>query len=437
MLTRRGFIGTAAAGWSVAQRATAAPAPASAPGGAGLDPGLRDRIYGLVIGGFIGDALGGPIEFQSPDAVARLRDAPRRWTHGERFDAAAAEATKARLLRQWRGYSELRPIPEPYAHWSAMAPAGTITDDSRHKLVLLEALRVADAGRALELADLAQAYLDWPRRPEVRSRPGWNRLLQDWLTEWWYAARWIQGERDLARALPPERMWNGLATCCGQMTSLPLAAVFAGAPVQAYEAAFRLGFFDNGWGRDLNAAIVAGLAAALAVPADAANLRRWEVVSAAMRETDPYGHSRIPWCQRSVDRWLGLARRLVHESQREPARLFAGLDQSFRETVKWEAQVPFVVVAACWELAEADPLAALALTLEWGHDTDSYAQIAGALAGALYGAELFPVAWRRDVETRLEADYGVRVAQEVDLLARLHATAHVRPVVAGVPLIAA
>lgn len=436
MLTRRGFIGAATAGLSVAQHVAGAQAPAP-PAGTNPDPALRDRMHGLLLGGFIGDALGGPIEFQSPEAVARLRDAPRRWVRGERFDEAAAAATKARLLQQWRGYGELRPVPEPYAHWSAMAPAGTITDDSRHKLVLLEALRVADSGGLLGVSDLAQSYLDWPRRPEVRSRPGWNRLLQDWLTEWWYAARWILGERDLARALPPERMWNGLATCCGQMTSLPLAAVFAGAPAHAYEAAFRLGFFDNGWGRDLNAALVAGLAAALAVPAEASNLDRWEVVSAAMRETDPYGHSRIPWCQRSVDRWLGLARRLVQDARREPARLFEGLDQSFRETVKWEAQVPFVVVTACWELAEADPLAALALTLEWGHDTDSYAQIAGALAGALHGPELFPVNWRRDVETRLEADYGVRVAQEVDLLARLNASAHVRPVVAGVPLIAA
>jgi hypothetical protein len=154
-----------------------------------------------------------------------------------------------------------------------------------------------------------------------------------------------------------------------------------------------------------------------------------------MRTTDPYGHSQIPWCERSVDRWLGVAGRLVRESDREPARLFEGLDQVFRDTVKWEAQVPFVVVAACWELAEDDPLVALALTLEWGHDTDSYAQIAGALAGALHGPELFPVAWKQDVEARLEADYGVRVRQEVELLARLHSAAQVRPVIAGVPLI--
>ena len=434
MLTRRQFLGTATAGLAAAE-SVPAESPAPTPSGRLPDSGLQDRMYGLLLGGFIGDALGGPIEFQAPEAVARLPDPPRRWVLGERLDGAAADATRARLLRQWRGYADLRPVPEPYAHWSASAPAGTITDDSRHKLVLLDALRVPIAGGELDVRHLAQAYLDWPVRPEVRARPGWNRLLQDWLTEWWYAARWIQGERDLARARPPERMWNGLATCCGQMTSLPLAAIYAGAPTHAYEAAFRLGFYDNGWGRDLNAALVAGLATALTVPNGVSKDSAWLAVSGAMRATDPYGHAQIPWCQRSVDRWLGLASRLVREADREPARLFAALDLVFRETVKWEAQVPFVVVAACWQLAEGDPLVALALTLEWGHDTDSYAQIAAALAGALHGPEIFPASWRRDVEVRLEADYGVRVRQEVELLARLHATAQVRSVIAGVPLI--
>jgi ADP-ribosylglycohydrolase len=434
MLNRRQFLGTAAAGLAAAESVTGE-SPAPTPSGKAPASGLQDRMYGLLLGGFIGDALGGPIEFQAPEAVARLSDPPRRWVRGERLDAAAAEATKARLLRQWRSYADLRPVPEPYAHWSASAPAGTITDDSRHKLVLLEALRLPGAGGELDARLLAQAYLEWPVRPEVRARPGWNRLLQDWLTEWWYAARWLQGERDLARARPPERMWNGLATCCGQMTSLPLAAIYAGAPTHAYEAAFQLGFFDNGWGRDLNAALVAGLAAALTVPNGSSKGAAWRAVSEAMRTTDPYGHSQIPWCERSVDRWLGVAGRLVRESDREPARLFEGLDQVFRDTVKWEAQVPFVVVAACWELADGDPLVALALTLEWGHDTDSYAQIAGALAGALHGPELFPVAWKKDVEARLEADYGVRVGQEVELLARLHSAAQVRSVIAGVPLI--
>ncbi len=430
MLTRRGFIGSAAAGWVAVDRARAG--QTGEPPAQPVDPARVQRLRGLLLGSFIGDALGGPIEFQPKEAVARLRNPPKQWALGEKLDASARAAAADRLRFQWRDYSALRPTPEPYAHWGFNAPAGTITDDSRHKLVLLDALREAVAGDPVEVATLARAYLAWPSRPELRARPGWSRLQQDWLTEWWYASRWILGERDLARARPPERMWNGLATCCGQMTSLPLACVYAGAPVQAYESAFTLGFFDNGWGRDLNAALVAGLAVALVLPKDRDPMSAWTSVAAAMRTTDPYGHGQIPWCQRSVDRWLGLAQRLVAEAAGEPARLFAGLDREFRDTVKWEAQVPLTVVAACWELAGGDPLAALVLTLEWGHDSDSYAQIAGALAGALHGPGIFPEAWQREVEERLLADYGVRLEVEVDLLASLHAAARTREIVRGV-----
>lgn len=115
--------------------------------------------------------------------------------------------------------------------------------------------------------------------------------------------------------------------------------------------------------------------------------------------------------------------------------MFEGLEEEFRETVKWEAQVPFVVVLSCWELAGGDPLVALALTLEWGHDTDSYAQIAGGFAGALFGPGIFPEAWRRDVSARLAADYGVDLEAEVLRLGRLNGLAQRRPVVRGVPVI--
>lgn len=424
MLTRRGFIGTAAAGFAVGGASTTAAEP--------VDPARLERIRGLMYGTMIGDALGGPIEFQPPEKVSGLERAPKRWKRGEKLDDAAAAAAKERLRWQWRDYTLLRPEPEPYAHWSREAPPGTITDDSRHKLVLLESLGAMEQVGGMEVEDLARAYLDWPRRAGVRSGEGRARLLQDWLGEWWYAARWVLGERDLARARPPERLWNGLATCCGQMTSLPLACVYAGAPEPAYEAAYRLGFFDNGWGRDLNAGIVAGLARALTVTVGPSPVDAWKEVLAAMVETDPYGYRAIPWCPRAVDRWMEVVRRRVSAAQGEPAVLFEGLEEEFRETVKWEAQVPFVVVLACWEIAGGDPLVALALTLEWGHDTDSYAQIAGGFAGALFGPGIFPEAWRRDVATRLLVDYGVELEAEILRLGRLNGLARRRPVVRGV-----
>jgi ADP-ribosylglycohydrolase len=369
----------------------------------------------------IGDALGGPVEFQPPEKVHALPDGPKAWREGEALDQSqlAAAARRFRL----RPYSPLRPRPEPYAHWAADAPPGTVTDDSRHKMILLHALRTQEAtgGGALTEQDLARAYLSWLDSPAIAARQDYRKIGREWLAEMQLAARWTLGERDESRALPTERLWVGLPTCCGQMTLPPLAAIYAGDPESAYRAAFSCAFFDNGWGKDLNAALVAGLAAALVLPAaevKADPAKAWSEIVRAMRTADPYRHRDVPWSTRSVDRWLDVASRVVKASQGEPARLFKLLGAEFRETTKWEAQVPFVVTFAAAELCRYDPLAALELSIEWGEDTDSYAQLLGAFVGALHGPEVFPEAARRAVAERLKADYGEEVSEWVAVLGR-------------------
>lgn len=386
---------------------------------------VDERVCGLMWGTAIGDALGGPIEFQPRDKIQNLLDPPKVWQPGEKLDAAACNAAAGRL--RLRGYRDLRPAPESYGQWNTFSEPGTITDDTRHKLILLFALQKADRTERwpLSVQELAQAYLDWPSSPAIVGRPGYDALARDWLEEWQLAARWVLGDRDLSRALPPERMWQSLPTCSGQMTLLPLAALEAGRPDAAYRAAYDLAFFDNGFGKDLNAALVAGLAEALVTPWDPARPRTaYERVLEVMRTTDPYRFRKIRWTERAVDRWLNLALKLAQEAQGEPARLFASLDRVFAETTKWEAQVPVVVAFSCLELADYDTLAAVELSLEWGHDSDSYAQLIGALAGALQGPGLFPESWRSAVGTRLQADHGVDWAEACQFLNRKRRRAH-------------
>jgi ADP-ribosylglycohydrolase len=396
------------------------------------DP-LEDRVRGLLLGSLIGDALGGPIEFQAPDRVAQLSNPPKRWRDDEVLDENARRAAVGRLAL--RSYRDLRPAPEPFGQWPANALPGTITDDSRHKMILLAGLDRARRHQQwpFDRSALAQAYLDWPTAGPVRKDPEVTALRQEWLAEWHLASRWQLGERDLTRALPPERIWNGLPTCCGQMTMLPLAGLFPGDPERAYRAAYALGLFDNGWGKDLNAAIVAGLAQALSLPASLPAIETWESIFDAMRRTDPFRYGKVPWVTRSVDRWLDLALSAAREADDQPYRLFARLDTEFRDTIKWEAQVPFVVTFAVLALSAFDPLAALQLSLEWGHDTDSYAQLVGAFIGARHGAALFPASLSAPVLERLRADYAVDLDDWVRLLAELRLQLSTRPLFAQIP----
>jgi ADP-ribosylglycohydrolase len=384
---------------------------------------LSDRIHGLLVGSLIGDALGGPIEFQDPIAIQALVRPPKRWHDEEALDAAALREAAGRV---WlRDYSALRPQPEPYAHWFANAPAGTITDDSRHKFILLHALRgtLARPERRLGVAQYAQAHLDWPLTA-LKRNPEHSQLCNEWIEPWRRAARWILGSRNLAEALPPLRMWNGVPTCCGQMSLPPLAAVFAGQPVAAYRAAYQLAFFDNGFGRDMNAVFLAALATALTlpnapVPDDTDEKGRqslWEPVLQAVRSTDPYQYRDIPWMQRPVEYWLEFALQAVQKADGHPARFFAAFDQEFAHTTKWEAQVPFAVVFGTLALAQYHPMAAMALSIEWGHDTDSFAQLLGALIGARLGASAFPTDLRALVTQRLKEDAGEDVGEWVQVL---------------------
>ncbi len=386
---------------------------------------LHDRIEGLLLGSFIGDALGGPVEFQDRARVSGLPSPPKVWRDNEVLDDAALAAAARRV--RLRSYSPLRPDPEPYGQWTANAPAGTITDDSRHKLILLDALGKAESAGAwpFGVRALAHAYLDWPESKTVQSRPGYAKLCDEWLAEWLYATRWVLGQRETGKSLPPERLWNGLPTCCGQMVLLPLAAVFAGRPVEAYRAAYHLAYFDNGWGRDLNASLVAALTTAMVTPViEGRGAETWKPILTTLGETDPYRYGKVPWTTRSVDRWLEVAHRLAQQAQGRPARLFAALDREFRHTIKWEAQVPFVVTFAILEMAKYHPLASLQLSIEWGHDTDSYAQLLGAFIGALHGAKLFDPNLRQTVAHRLKHDYDADLDAHVQLLQGFYLRAH-------------
>ena len=102
---------------------------------------IRRRIEGMLIGTLIGDAAGGPVEFKSPAEVKGLLSDTRDWPDDRMLDAR--EISRLARSLPLLSYEKLRPRPEPYAQWTEHAAAGTITDDSRQKLILINTLRYA------------------------------------------------------------------------------------------------------------------------------------------------------------------------------------------------------------------------------------------------------------------------------------------------------
>ncbi len=372
----------------------------------------------MLLGSILGDAAGGPVEFQSLDRVTAAYPLFKRWSADETL--TPAKLTKRAGAFVLDSYEALRPKPEPYAHWTPMAPAGTATDDTRHKIPVMNALRTvrAEARWPLSTVDLARAYVAYPQSSFIRSRPDYVVLADDWLEEYLLAARWVLGERDPAKAKPLTRLWGGLATNAGQMALLPLAGLFPGDPDNAYRLAYDVGFMDVGTAKDINASLVAGLAVCLgrAETATPSPEALDAFLEAAVLSADPHGYGQIPWTERRVSRWLNLATRCAVDANGKPARLFERLNHELSDAIKWEAQVPLVVAFAVMRCCRYDLLASLQTCLEFGHDTDSYAQMIGAYLGALYGASAFPKQLSEPVTERFRLDYGEDLDEWVDLL---------------------
>lgn len=381
----------------------------------------RKKIHGLIAGTLLGDALGGPIEFQGHAEIQATPGPPKYWTDTtEIMDDRAIKAAGERLY--FREYKHLLPFVQPYGCWSANAAPGSVTDDSRHKMILMYMLRNALQKKQWPLTHgkYAQAYLGWSESSIIKTHPGYDTLCPQWLDESYKAIRWILGSREPGNAYPPERLWNGLPTCYGQMALTPLAALYPGEPVKAYEAAYNLAWFDNGFAKDMVAASVAGISVALTLdPATMTNEQLWGKIFEAMLKTDPYDYSKIPWCERQVQRWLQLSDLYVKESGGSPTKLFSLLDKEFMYTTKWEAQVPYLVVFSVLKLCKYDPLAAMQLCIEWGNDHDTYPQFLGAFVGAIYGPGIFKQDMLETVTRRLKLDYNESVDEWVNILLKI------------------
>ncbi len=353
---------------------------------------FEEKTYGMLLGSAIGDAAGAPFEFFYPAQRSQWTSIDRQLTPAGIQDLAASFDLNAHFRKA-----------SSYAHWVDYAPAGTVTDDTRLKIILINTLRYQPQ---LTASGLAREILNFPDH-QPRHAPD---LCKSWLSEFSKAARWQLNMREDTSALPPERLWAGIPSIAGQMALLPLAALSPADFEATYKLAWELDFLDHGLARDMNAAVVTGLAAALQPDAD------WQSVEKAMRETDPYGYGKATYGKRALDHWLDFAHKAVKRAGRSPHRLFTILEEELEARVWWESWVPLVVVFACAEITRFNPMAAMELCIEFGRDTDSYAQLMGAFMGALHGPDIFPQTIRNTVIHRLETDYQEDLRAWVSLL---------------------
>jgi len=355
---------------------------------------LFKKVYGCLLGGAIGDALGGPVEHLTLEQI--------RETYGGN-------------LGRYVPYD--RP-PSHHGHFGEGERIGAYTDDTRLKHLLCKAIfRANGKPRAGDLAQvLAEAYHHAP-----------DSMHEGFVEEYYMKAIW---GRDKV-------IFGGEPTNGAIMANSPLGLITACRPDEAYQLGFDLAFFTDGHAKTAAAMMVTAIAEAMRPQATVDGIveavRAAHLRFARRREGD-YWHT-TPWRYdpnlKFLDEALIVARR-----ERD---VFA-IRQPLMELLEWghlfsESIHTLVVALSMFVAANGDVKQSIIGAIMYGRDKDSYASVAGALAGAYCGVDTIPEEWiqpvidanpdvdiydyARRLTTIISADYKQRRAELDDMAALL------------------
>lgn len=336
---------------------------------------LFKKVYGCLLGGAIGDALGGPVEGWTPEEI--------RAEYGGNLDR----------------YVPYRRPPAYHGHFGEGDRIGAYTDDSRIKHLLCDA--IIEAGgmpRAGHFGHvLARAYHQAP-----------DELTEGLLEEYYLKAIWGQDKA----------IFGGEPTNGAMMSNSPVGIMAACRPVAAYQAGFDLAFVTVGYAKTASALVAAAIAEAMrAQPTidgviDSAVAAHFDFAEQregplwfGMRSTFEPGESESNWRYDPNIQFLTPALKIA----RDVRDVFAIREPLYNE-LEWghlfsEAIHTVVVPFAMFVAAGGDFRDSVVGSVMYGRDNDSYATIAGALAGAYHGVDAIPPEWIQPVvEANPEVD---------------------------------
>ena len=369
---------------------------------------LRDRAMGCLAGGAVGDALGGPTEGWTPDQIAERYDGPVMGIVGPYFD-------------NWR---EARPLA-PFHNGD-----GRITDDTLMVLALvrvygkvrdhLDAYAVAEH-LVPELSD----HISWIPELELEA-PALQRLF---LAETWLVLRLHHAHID-----PREAGVGNIVNCGAAMYMAPVGVLNAGNPDAAYAEAIELaGAHQSSYGREAAGVFAAAVAEAMSPGATVDS-----VVATCLRLAKDGTAA-------AIEAVCSAAAGAGHWSEAWPAlrsavRPFDTVGEDFaapglgaHRPSRLHAIEELPIALGMLVLANGDYPEAVLGAVNYGRDSDSIANMAGAISGALGGVKAVPADWlaavsdgsRLDVLApgKLMADIAVEVFEKDQQRSAAHRSA--------------
>ncbi len=316
---------------------------------------LFKKVYGCLLGGAIGDALGGPVEHWTPEQI--------REKYGN--------------LDCFVPYNRL---PAYHAQFGEGDRIGAYTDDTRLKHLFCQVIFGANGKpRAGDLNHvLAHAYHHAP-----------DELHEGFIEEYYMKAIW---GRD-------KLIYSGEPTNGAIMANSPLGLITACRPEKAYQLGFDLAYFTDGHAKTAAAMLVTAVSEAMRPSATVDGVieaaRQAHIQFARRREGDKWHN--LEWRYDPnltfLDKALVIARREMDVfAIREPLYELLEWGHLFSDSVH-----TLVVALSMFVAAGGDLKQSIVGAVMYGRDKDSYASVVGALAGAFHGVTAVPAEWIQPV----------------------------------------
>ncbi|HEY1621056.1 MAG TPA: ADP-ribosylglycohydrolase family protein [Streptosporangiaceae bacterium] len=333
---------------------------------------LERRAIGCLAGAAVGDALGGPTEGYTPEAIQQRYGGPVSGIVGPFYD-------------DW----QVRRPASPYHKGD-----GHITDDTLMTGLLVRAY--ADKRDHLDAYDIAERLV-----PMLLSERVWIPELHEEtipLKRIFLAEKWLVTRLAYAHADPREAGVGNMVNCGAAMYMAPVGIVNAADPGRAYAEAIELsGAHQSSYGREAAGVFAAAVAQAMSPGATAASVVRAcldlardgtrDAIAAVTRRaaglTDCLAAA--PELRAAVEPYDN-----VGEHYREP-----GLNARRPSRTHSIEELP--VALGMLVIAGGDFRTAVLGGVNYGRDSDSIATMAGAISGAMHGREVIPADWAQAV----------------------------------------
>jgi ADP-ribosylglycohydrolase len=319
---------------------------------------LHDKVAAGLLGGAIGDAMGGPVEGLSYHEIS------------ERYGQVET------LLPY---------LKEPSEHAQFTNHPGSYTDDTRLHLILCRAI-IATGGE-VSRGDFALALAEYQRE---HSGPLERSFIEEYVLKGYYG--------------PRKLIFGGHPTNGAIMGNAALGLIHPADPDSAFRVAFELAYITDGYAKESAAIGAAAVAAAMHPDATPKAVVEQALVAASrFRREGPL------WAETVRTRsWARFEGRPNHElvsaavAEAERTRdVFAIRPALYRllqvSPLGSEAGQTLAVALAMLVAADGDYRQAVIGAVNYGRDNDSYAAVAGAIAGAMGGLGAIPAAWRDTV----------------------------------------